>query len=79
MALQSQSINAGTRSQFMMSRTSRSRRRRPRRWPFAVIAIVGVTGLAWLLWPSGEPDADPSDSTASDPLLVATADRPPVR
>ncbi len=79
MALQSQSINAGTRSQFMMSRTSRSRRRRPRRWPFAVIAIVGVTGLAWLLWPSGEPAADPSDSTASDPLLVATADRPPVR
>lgn len=76
MALQSQSINAGTRSQFMMSRT---RRRRPRRWPLAVVAIVAVTGLAWLLWPSGNPTPDPSDSTAADPLLVATADLPPTR
>jgi nucleoid-associated protein YgaU len=76
MALQSQTINAGTRSQFMMSRT---RRRRPRRWPFAAIAIVGVSGLAWLLWPSGGAAPDPSDSTAIDPLLVATAERPPTR
>lgn len=76
MALQSQTINAGTRSQFMMSRT---RRRRPRRWPFAVIALVAVTGVAWLLWPSGETAPESTEPTTTDPLLVATADVPPAR
>ena len=76
MALQSQTINAGTRSQFMMSRT---RRRRPRRWPFAVVAIVAVTGMAWLLWPSGDASPESTEPMTTDPLLVATADVPPAR
>lgn len=76
MALQSQTINAGSRSQFMMSRT---RRRRPRRWPFAVVAIVAITGVAWLLWPSGETTPESIEPTTTDPLLVATADRAPAR
>lgn len=79
MALQSQTINAGTRSQFMMSRTSRTRRRRPRRWPFAAVAIVAITGVAWLLWPSGATAPEPIEATTPDPLLVATADFPPAR
>lgn len=68
MALQSQMINAGTRSQFMMSRT---RPRRPRRWPLIAIVTVVLASLAWLVWPERDSNESPGEL---DPALVAAAD-----
>jgi LysM repeat protein len=67
MALSSQTLNNGVRSQFMASR--RRRRKRPGRWLLGVVLLSLAAFTVWWVWPDGE--ARPPAGAANDPLVAA--------
>ncbi|MBM4106147.1 MAG: LysM peptidoglycan-binding domain-containing protein [Phycisphaerae bacterium] len=68
MALQSQTLRTGARSQFM---SNRRRRRGPSRW--LLVAIGAIAAAWWMFVPSGE-DASQEDAAIEPaPAMLATA------
>lgn len=64
MALQSQTLRTGARSQFMSNR----RRRRPTRWLLVPVAVGAIAAAWWLFVPTGEDAA-----SEPPPAMLATA------
>ncbi|MHC4833343.1 MAG: L,D-transpeptidase family protein [Planctomycetota bacterium] len=75
MALSSQTLNNGVRSQFMTSR--RRRRKRPTGWIVGLTLVALAMLTVWWVWPDST--RRPDEGPATDPLVAAApveADRP---
>lgn len=70
MALQSQTLRTGARSQFM---SNRRRRRGPSRWLLAPVAVGAIAAAWWMFVPSGEDASQEDAATEPAPAMLATA------